>query len=305
MASTIKNINKVNQLISENIEDLIFICNENIECEYYNIKELESKTNLIDFLHPEDSKRVVEFVENAFKSGSGKGEFRIIGDNNHFKWYEIKGKRFFDDDNNRKIFLICRDITRIKNMENEINKSQIRYTQLADTLPEIKYWKLLQSKESITAVQKTREMLEVVINNIPQLIYWKDTKLVYLGCNTNFATINGMVNPHSIISRTDDDLKWVIDKLDYIQECEHNVMRKDESEYNVIELLVTPDGKQAWYEINRIPLHDMDGNVVGILVTYEDISIRKFSEQKLKESEERYRNLVINYLRYQDFIQKR
>ncbi|GAG74636.1 unnamed protein product, partial [marine sediment metagenome] len=242
-----------------------------------NIKELESKTDLIDFLHPEDSKRVVEFVENAFKFGYGKEEFRIIGDNNHSKWYEIKGKRFFDDDNTRKIFLICRDITRIKNMENEINKSQIRYTQLADTLPEIKYWKLLQSKKSITAIQKTREMLEVVINNIPQLIYWKDRKLVYLGCNTNFATINGMVNPHSIISRTDDDLKWVIDKLDYIQECEHNVMRKDESEYNVIELLVTPDGKQAWYEINRIPLHDMGGNVVGILVTYEDISIRKFS----------------------------
>ncbi|MCK4382166.1 MAG: PAS domain S-box protein, partial [Candidatus Lokiarchaeota archaeon] len=294
MASTIKNINKVNQLISENIEDLIFICNENIECEYYNIKELESKTNLIDFLHPEDSKRVVEFVENAFKFGYGKEEFRIIGDNNHSKWYEIKGKRFFDDDNTRKIFLICRDITRIKNMENEINKSQIRYTQLADTLPEIKYWKLLQSKKSITAIQKTREMLEVVINNIPQLIYWKDRKLVYLGCNTNFATINGMVNPHSIISRTDDDLKWVIDKLDYIQECEHNVMRKDESEYNVIELLVTPDGKQAWYEINRIPLHDMGGNVVGILVTYEDISIRKFSEQKLKESEEKNRGLINN-----------
>ncbi|MCK4287170.1 MAG: PAS domain S-box protein, partial [Candidatus Lokiarchaeota archaeon] len=176
-------------------------------------------------------------------------------------------------------------------MENEIKKSQSRYTQLADTLPEIKYWKLLQPKKSITAVQKTREMLELVINNIPQLIYWKDINLMYLGCNTNFAVINGLINPSSIIGRSDNDLKWVINKSDYIQECEHNVMRKNEPEYNVIELLISPDGKQTWYEINRIPLKNLRGKVVGILVTYENITIRKLSEKKLKESEEMYRNL--------------
>ena len=294
MASTNKNDNKINQLISENIEDIIFICNENLECEYNNKKELDSKKSLVDYIHPQDSKQIIKFIENAFKFGYRKEEYRIIGDNNLFKWYEIKGKRFIDDDKNNKVFLICRDITRLKNLEAENKKGQIRYTQLADTLPEINYWKLLQSKESITAVQKTREMLEVVINNIPQLIYWKDTKLVYLGCNTKFATINDLINPHSILGRTDDDLKWVINKLDYIKECENSVIRKNEPEYNVIELLITPDGKQTWYEINRIPLHDSSGNAVGILVTYEDISIRKFSEQKLKESEEKYRHLVEN-----------
>ena len=94
MASTIKDINKVNQLISENIEDLIFICNENIECEYYNIKEIQYKKHFIDFLHPNDSERIIEFVKNVFKFGIEKEEFRIIGDNNLFKWYEIKGKRY-------------------------------------------------------------------------------------------------------------------------------------------------------------------------------------------------------------------
>ena len=140
MASTIKNNNnnKVNQLISENIDDIIFICNENFECEYNNNKELESKKKLVDFIHPQDSKRVIKFVEKTFKFGYGKEEYRIIGDNNRFKWYEIKGKRFFDDDNTKKVFLICRDITRLKNLETENKKNKIRYTQLADTLPEIK-----------------------------------------------------------------------------------------------------------------------------------------------------------------------
>ncbi|MHA2283874.1 MAG: PAS domain S-box protein [Promethearchaeota archaeon] len=294
MVSIVKNINKINQLVSENIEDLIFICNENIECEYINIKELQYRKHLIDFIHPNDSKRVVKFVENVFKIGDGREDFKIIGDNNLFKWYETKGKRFVDDDDNRKVILVCRDISKLKSLEKEINDSQIRYTQLADKLPEIKYWKLLQSKESFTAVQKAREMLEVIINNIPQLIYWKDKELTYLGCNANFATMNSMINPSSIIGRSDDDLRWLLDKLDYIQECEYKVIRNNEPEYNVIEFLKASDGREVWYEINRVPLHDLGGKVVGILVTYEDITNRKLSEQKLKESELKYRHLFEN-----------
>ncbi|MHA2290424.1 MAG: PAS domain S-box protein, partial [Promethearchaeota archaeon] len=61
-----------------------------------------------------------------------------------------------------------------------------------------------------------------------------------------------------------------------------------------IELLTAPNGVQTWFEINRIPLHDTEGKVEGILVTYEDITKRKTSEQKLQESEENYRNLVVN-----------
>ncbi|MCK4780949.1 MAG: PAS domain S-box protein, partial [Candidatus Lokiarchaeota archaeon] len=72
------------------------------------------------------------------------------------------------------------------------------------------------------------------------------------------------------------------------------VIRNDKPEYNVIESLNFVKGKQSWYEINRIPLHDSKGNVVGILVTYEDITIRKIGEQKLKESEEKYRGILEN-----------
>ncbi|MHA2179966.1 MAG: PAS domain S-box protein [Promethearchaeota archaeon] len=294
MASTDKDINKINQLISENIEDLIFICNENNECEYHNFKELNYRMHLVDILHPSDSKRLVKFVENVFRFGFSRDEFEIIGNNNLAIWYDIKGKTFVDDQNDKKVILICRDISNFKRLEKEINVSQTRYTQLADTLPEIKYWKLLQSKESITAIQKTREMLEVVINNIPQLIYWKDKELVYLGCNANFAALNGLANPHSIIGRTDDDLKWLFQKSENIKESEYDVLKNDKPDYHITELLITSDGNQGWYEINRVPLHDLGGDVVGILVTYEDITIRKFSEQKLKESEERYRNLVFN-----------
>ncbi|MFW9895671.1 MAG: PAS domain S-box protein, partial [Candidatus Thorarchaeota archaeon] len=264
------------------------------ECEYISVSEAIQGTLLNELLHPSDSNRVLKFLKKTFKEGYAMEESRIKIGSEPYKWYKIKGKRFIGDDNNNKVFLICRDITKLKDCERDLKQTQTRFNQLADTLPEIKYWKLLQSKEGMTAVQKTREMLELVINNIPQLIYWKDKNLNYLGCNTNFAVFNGLDNPHSIIGRSDKELKWVSKNIDYIQEQELKVMRNNSPEYNNIEFYELLNQDQVWYEVNRIPIHDLKGVVVGILSTFEDITLRKTSEQRLKESEQKYRGILEN-----------
>ena len=114
----------------------------------------------------------------------------------------------------KKILLICRDITKFKKLEFEIKESQARFGELADYVPEIQFWKLLQTREGKSVVQKTREMLELVLDNIPQLIYWKDTNLTYMGCNKNFALLNNIQEPTSIIGRKDEDLTWLKSQKD-------------------------------------------------------------------------------------------
>jgi PAS domain S-box-containing protein len=290
MTSTINKINRINTLISENIEDLIFILNEKFVCEYVNFRSTKETFHINDFTHPEDTKTLIKFIKNTFSLGQNTTESRIKSVTNQYRWYEICGKRFVEDDK-KKLILICHDISKYKFYEKEFKQSQTRYSELADSLPEIKYWKLIQSKEGVAAVQKASEMLELVINTIPQLIYWKDKDLVFMGCNANFAKINGLDNSTSIIGRTGIELNWTKDKSNYIDDCERQVINKNEPEFNVVESLITSEGSKAWFEINRIPLHDVKDRVVGVLVTYEDITKRKKSDQKLKESEEKYRTI--------------
>jgi len=62
-------------------------------------------------------------------------------------------------------------------------------------------------------------------------------------------------------------------------------------EYDIIEPYLQADGTHAWAKTNKVPLRDMEGNVVGVLGTYEDITERKWAEETLKESEEKFRLL--------------
>ena len=295
MTSTFKNHNKIGQIFFENIDDLIFILNDKYQCEYNNFQQSTYKKKINDYVHPQDFKRVSKLLKDIFKIGYGSEDAQIKYDGKPFRWFEIKGKSFIDsEDNCKKAFLICRDITKFKKFEIDLKESQTRFGEITDSLPEIQFWRLLQSRKGINVVQQTTEMLELVFDNIPQLIYWKDTNLVYMGCNKNFALLNNIEEPTSIIGRKDEDLIWYKENLQSLKNNETEVIRNDKPEYNVIELLNFVKFKQSWYEINRIPLHDSEGNVVGILVTYEDITIRKIGEQKLKESEEKYRGILEN-----------
>jgi PAS domain S-box-containing protein len=57
-------------------------------------------------------------------------------------------------------------------------------------------------------------------------------------------------------------------------------MESGTPELHIIESQRQADGKQAWLDTNKIPLHDGEGRVVGILGTYEDITERKLTEER-------------------------
>jgi PAS domain S-box-containing protein len=137
-------------------------------------------------------------------------------------------------------------------------------------------------KQTEKAMIEKEELLQLVLDNIPQYIFWKDRNSVYLGCNRNFAIIAGLNNPLEIVGKTDYDLPWKKEESDFFRECDARVMETDTPEYHIIEPLLQADGKQSWVNTNKIPLHDAEGNVVGILGTFEDITERQIVQEKIR-----------------------
>ncbi|NJK69188.1 MAG: PAS domain S-box protein [Microcoleus sp. SU_5_3] len=135
-------------------------------------------------------------------------------------------------------------------------------------------------KQTQKQVQEAQEFLQLVIDNIPQTIFWKDTQSNYLGCNHLFARVAGLNSCQDIVGKTDYDLPWKKEESDWYRECDRRVMTSDISELGIIETQQQSGGNQTWLETNKIPLHDLDGKVIGILGTYADITNRKQLEQE-------------------------
>ncbi len=141
---------------------------------------------------------------------------------------------------------------------------------------------ITQRKQAEEQLQASQQFLQLVIDSIPQQIFWKDHNSVYLGCNQNFATVLGLETPSQIVGKTDDDFPWTAAKSDGSRKCDRQVMRDDQPQYHTVETQQTAEGQQIWVDTCKIPLHDQENNVVGILGTYEDITARRLTEEWLK-----------------------
>ncbi|MBX3057630.1 MAG: GAF domain-containing protein [Anaerolineae bacterium] len=147
---------------------------------------------------------------------------------------------------------------------------------------------LRQAEENLRAAETT---LRLVLDTIPQSVFWKDHNSIYLGSNLNFAAAVGLPSPEHLVGKSDYDF-WSKEQADYFVETDRLVMQTQEPALGLIEQLPQPDGGVAWAETNKAPLYDAAGNVIGVLGTSEDITERKQAEEALRESEQRLSHLV-------------
>ena len=56
---------------------------------------------------------------------------------------------------------------------------------------------------------------------------------------------------------------------------DREVMESGRPKINYEEPQIRPDGSQAWLITSKVPMFDRDGQVIGVLGTYEDITERK------------------------------
>ncbi len=111
-------------------------------------------------------------------------------------------------------------------------------------------------KQSENELRHSRQMLQLILDNIPQRIFWKDLNSNYLGCNKNFANDAGLSNPDEILSANDYDMPWKSAEADYYRLIDNEVMKNDKPIYHLIEPQTHIDGTIAWLETNKVPLHD-------------------------------------------------
>ncbi len=131
-----------------------------------------------------------------------------------------------------------------------------------------------------------RQVLRLLIDNLSYFVFWKDLQSNYLGCNKAFARVAGLENPEDIAGKSDYDLAWTKEEAECYCEYDRKVMDNDQPEINLEETQQTADGLKTIISTSKLPIHDKNGNVTGILGFYTDISesVTKREQINLQQS---------------------
>ncbi len=140
----------------------------------------------------------------------------------------------------------------------------------------------IDERKRIQEISKqTTERLNLVIDAIPQFVFWKNTKNEYLGCNKKFLTETGLKNSRELRQKKDCVHDWENPESNFYNSYDKEVIENN-TPINHIEHCVEKNNNKIWLDITKMPLHNQEGRVIGVLTAYEDIS-EKVTESKEKD----------------------
>ncbi len=143
----------------------------------------------------------------------------------------------------------------------------------------------LKLDETSIQLMKKKRMLQTIIDHIPIRIFWKDAQGRYLGCNRSFLQDAQLEHESEIIGKTDYEMIWKED-AERFRHDDAKVRESGIPKLNFIERQPRENMEPIILSTSKVPLIGGNGETMGIIGIYQDITEQVQSAQKIKEQEE-------------------
>ncbi len=144
-------------------------------------------------------------------------------------------------------------------------------------------------KATEAALREAQKMLQLVLDTIPVRVFWKDRDSLLLGCNRLFAQDAGFEIAEELVSRERSGHKAITPNEDDYRADDLAVMQTGIPKLDYEEPFSLPNGQILSLQSSKLPLKNEQGETIGILGTYTDITARKLAETAL---EQKYREEI-------------
>ena len=227
-------------------------CNPRFE-QFFGASEAEiiGKTDY-DFVDREQADFFREHDRKAMQAGapSRNRELVTFASDGHQEFLETVKTPMYDQAGSLiGVLGIARDITRLKQSEDELHTS--------------------------------RSALLTLLNNLPFMAWMKDQDGRFVTVNALFVQACGADAASQVVGRTDLDV-WP-------EELAHRYRADDEMVMGsgtpkLVEEQIESDGVRSWYETYKAPIVASDGQIKGTVGFARDITTRKLAEHALLEA---------------------
>ena len=215
--------------------------------------------NIFTYIFPEDQALARKLLSTLVESRQvQQAEIRVLDREGLFRWHQWNTRGIFDKHGTLiECQSVGRDVTELKASQEALRQSEMLYRSILDNIQDAYYradreGNLVMASPSITTLLGYPTLREIIGQNIAEKFYLHPKEREVL---------------LSTLTR-----------------------EKKVTDYEIT--LKKKDGTPVIVSTNSHLLHDAGGNVTGIEGILRDISSRKQAEQALRESEQRYRNIV-------------
>ena len=150
--------------------------------------------------------------------------------------------------------------------------------------------------ETLNSLRKERDLLQALMDNSPDIIYFKDIKSRFLRVNRAKAAELGLQNPHDAIGKSDSEF-YESDKAQVQNKDEELILNTGLPLISKEEHVRRQDGSEVWISTTKSPIKDDKGNVAGLVGISRDISTQKKAMQLLQEERD-FLQVLMDYIPY-------
>jgi len=140
---------------------------------------------------------------------------------------------------------------------------------------------ITKRKQAEKNVKSAKDELEIIIDSVPAIIFYKDIEGRIIRTNKANADAFG-VPIKDMVGKTPEEL-FPQEQAEKMRKDDKEVIISGKPKRNIIESYTTPEGIK-WQTTDKIPYRDKTGKIIGIIGLAKDITVQRKSEKKLQQS---------------------
>jgi PAS domain S-box-containing protein len=155
------------------------------------------------------------------------------------------------------------------------------------------YEEVTERKRAEAALAQASSLLETLLTNSPDYIYFKDRNSRFVRASQSLAKLFHVTSPHELTGKSDFDFF----KIEHAQQAfddEQAIIRTGIPLIAKSEKETHPDGRVTWALTTKIPWRDKDGNIIGTFGISKDVTALKEAESRLALEQGLFKALVEN-----------
>jgi len=141
---------------------------------------------------------------------------------------------------------------------------------------------ITERKRAEEALQYEQQLLQILMDSVPDTIYFKDRESCFTRINRAQAHVLGLEHPDQAVGKHDREF-FPRELADQYHADEQRVITTGEPLIGSIEAVTRADGERRWVSTTKVPIRNANDEIVGTVGISRDITERREAEERARE----------------------